>query len=93
MENILVRGFNDETPDSGDDLVTKIADLELSMFGCSLEIAPQAPHVLMEKLVQSPSGGEISSITYRSPEVYFRRPWTASTDIWSWGVVVIMCFL
>jgi protein kinase len=40
------------------------------------------------RLVSKPSDREITSLTYRSPEVYFKRPWNASTDIWSWGIVV-----
>ncbi|KAK5125015.1 hypothetical protein LTR85_001206 [Meristemomyces frigidus] len=35
-----------------------------------------------------PSDRRITSITYRSPEVYYRKPWTSSTDIWSWGIVL-----
>ncbi|PGH01337.1 hypothetical protein AJ80_09027 [Polytolypa hystricis UAMH7299] len=55
MDNILVNGFDNETPGS----------------------------------VRSPSQGPISSITYRSPEVYFNKPWTTATDIWSWGMVYL----
>src|SRR5271170_6910964 len=39
--------------------------------------------------VTKPSDREITSISYRSLEVYFRKPWTMSTDIWSWGIMVI----
>ncbi|KAK2762324.1 hypothetical protein FQN54_001334 [Arachnomyces sp. PD_36] len=38
-------------------------------------------------MIEQPSQGRISSITYRSPEVYFGKPWTAATDIWSWGIM------
>ncbi|KAF2436215.1 kinase-like protein [Tothia fuscella] len=34
-----------------------------------------------------PSVREITSLAYRSPEVYFGKPWTSGTDIWSWGIV------
>ncbi|KAJ9378854.1 hypothetical protein DTO063F5_7497 [Paecilomyces variotii] len=37
--------------------------------------------------ISRPSTREITSITYRSPEVYFGKPWTQSTDIWSWGII------
>ncbi|KDB20961.1 hypothetical protein H109_07087 [Trichophyton interdigitale MR816] len=68
MENILVNGFDNETPGSGEHLVTKIADLGM---------------------MRPPSHGPISAITYRSPEVYFKKPWTTATDIWSWGIVYL----
>ncbi|EAS37161.2 uncharacterized protein CIMG_02515 [Coccidioides immitis RS] len=35
----------------------------------------------MEKAVERPSRGTITSIAYRSPEVYFNKPWTTATDI------------
>lgn len=38
--------------------------------------------------VTKPSDGEITSLTYRSPEVYFGKPWGQSTDAWSWGIIV-----
>ncbi|PGH02094.1 hypothetical protein AJ79_07731 [Helicocarpus griseus UAMH5409] len=68
MENVLVNGFDNETPGSGEHLVTKIAD---------------------PGMVQPPSQGSISAITYRSPEVYFNKSWTTATDIWSWGMVYL----
>lgn len=89
MENILVGGFNNESAGSGKELVTKIADLEMSTLH-SIEKFPDVRQ-LIEKLVESPSQETISSIAYRSPEVYFSKPWTASTDIWSWGMVVNIC--
>ncbi|PGH31044.1 serine/threonine protein kinase [[Emmonsia] crescens] len=66
MENILVGGFENEKPGSGEALVTKIADLGM---------------------IERPSCGTITSIAYRSPEVYFNKPWTTATDIWSWGMI------
>lgn len=39
-------------------------------------------------VVSPPGTREISSLTYRSPEVYFGKPWDQSTDIWSWGIMV-----
>ncbi|KAE8163735.1 kinase-like domain-containing protein [Aspergillus tamarii] len=68
MENILVTGFDNDTPSDGEILVTKIADLGM---------------------VRPPSQGPITSITYRSPEVYFCKPWATATDIWSWGIVYL----
>lgn len=38
--------------------------------------------------VQEPGLEEITSLTYRSPEVCFGRPWSQGTDIWSWGIMV-----
>ena len=31
---------------------------------------------------------EISSILYRSPEAWFRMPWSFGADIWSLGIIV-----
>ncbi|KAB8273835.1 hypothetical protein BDV30DRAFT_238361 [Aspergillus minisclerotigenes] len=39
-------------------------------------------------MLRPPSQGPLTSITYRSPEVYFNKPWTAATDMWSWGILV-----
>ncbi|CAK46226.1 hypothetical protein CBS115988_157 [Aspergillus niger] len=38
--------------------------------------------------VSKPSTREITSLTYRSPEVHFGKPWSSSTDVWSWGVIL-----
>lgn len=38
--------------------------------------------------ITEPSDREITSITYRSPEVYYGKAWTTSADIWSWGIVL-----
>ncbi|RAL15866.1 uncharacterized protein BO97DRAFT_421116 [Aspergillus homomorphus CBS 101889] len=32
--------------------------------------------------------GEVTSITYRSPEAYFNKPWSSAIDIWAWRIVV-----
>ena len=36
----------------------------------------------------APDRGNVTSLTYRSPEVYFKKPWTSAIDIWAWGIVV-----
>ncbi|GKZ73022.1 hypothetical protein AnigIFM60653_005164 [Aspergillus niger] len=38
--------------------------------------------------VSKPSTREITSLTYRSPEVHFGKPWSSSTDVWSWGIIL-----
>ncbi|PYH94291.1 kinase-like protein [Aspergillus ellipticus CBS 707.79] len=38
--------------------------------------------------VSKPSTREITSLTYRSPEVHFGKTWTTSTDVWSWGIIL-----
>ncbi|TQN71775.1 Mitogen-activated protein kinase 8 [Colletotrichum shisoi] len=38
--------------------------------------------------ISLPSDKEITSLTYRSPEVHFGKPWDQSADIWSWGVIL-----
>jgi hypothetical protein len=40
------------------------------------------------RTVSKPGTREISALTYRSPEVHFRKPWHQSTDVWSWGIIV-----
>ncbi|PYH29033.1 kinase-like protein [Aspergillus neoniger CBS 115656] len=42
--------------------------------------------------VSKPSTREITSLTYRSPEVHFGRPWSSSTDVWSWGIILAQLF-
>ncbi|PYI04743.1 kinase-like protein [Aspergillus sclerotiicarbonarius CBS 121057] len=37
--------------------------------------------------VMAPDRGDVTSLTYRSPEVYFKKPWTSAIDIWAWGIV------
>ncbi|KMP10107.1 hypothetical protein CIHG_04407 [Coccidioides immitis H538.4] len=61
--------LENEKPGSGESLVTKIADLGMMI------------RLPMEKAVERPSRGTITSIAYRSPEVYFNKPWTTATDI------------
>ncbi|KAI0532635.1 hypothetical protein GGR58DRAFT_517579 [Xylaria digitata] len=43
--------------------------------------------------ISEPGRREISSLTYRSPEVYFGKPWNQSTDIWSWGIILAQLLL
>ncbi|RMJ27388.1 STYKc [Aspergillus sp. HF37] len=38
--------------------------------------------------ISKPSTREISSLTDRSPEAHFRKAWTQSTDVWSWGIIL-----
>ncbi|KAK2768252.1 hypothetical protein FQN54_000104 [Arachnomyces sp. PD_36] len=38
--------------------------------------------------ISKPSTREITPLTYRSPEVFFGKPWTQSTDVWSWGIIL-----
>ncbi|OOF95584.1 hypothetical protein ASPCADRAFT_6107 [Aspergillus carbonarius ITEM 5010] len=37
--------------------------------------------------VMAPDRGNVTSLTYQSPEVYFKKPWTSAIDIWAWGIV------
>ncbi|KAI0543972.1 kinase-like domain-containing protein [Xylaria curta] len=43
--------------------------------------------------ISEPGRREISSPTYRSPEVYFGKSWDQSTDIWSWGIILAQLLL
>ncbi|KAK2841684.1 hypothetical protein FQN49_006006 [Arthroderma sp. PD_2] len=72
MENVLVNGFDDKRPTSDDSKVPVNIQVKLGDLGS----------------VMRPSRGKITSITYRSPEVYLGKPWTSATDIWSWGIVL-----
>ncbi|KAK2764817.1 hypothetical protein FQN53_006945 [Emmonsiellopsis sp. PD_33] len=38
--------------------------------------------------ITKPSSREVTSLTYRSPEVHFGKPWAQSTDVWSWGIIL-----
>ncbi|KAL3261673.1 hypothetical protein ABHI18_003550 [Aspergillus niger] len=38
--------------------------------------------------ISKPFTREITSLTYRSPEVHFGKPWSSSTDVWSWGIIL-----
>ncbi|KAI1913243.1 hypothetical protein LOZ12_001422 [Ophidiomyces ophidiicola] len=38
--------------------------------------------------ISKPSTKEVTSLTYRSPELHFGKPWTESTDVWSWGIIL-----
>ncbi|OJZ85070.1 hypothetical protein ASPFODRAFT_190922 [Aspergillus luchuensis CBS 106.47] len=42
--------------------------------------------------ISKPSTREITSLTYRSPEVHFGKSWTSSTDVWSWGIILAQFF-
>ncbi|KAJ8129925.1 hypothetical protein O1611_g3705 [Lasiodiplodia mahajangana] len=43
--------------------------------------------------ISGPGTRQISSLTYRSPEVYFGKPWDYGTDIWSWGIILAQLLL
>ncbi|KAI1429281.1 kinase-like domain-containing protein [Xylaria sp. FL1777] len=43
--------------------------------------------------ISPPGKRKISSLTYRSPEAYFGKPWDQSTDIWSWGIILAQLLL
>ncbi|PWY88877.1 serine/threonine protein kinase [Aspergillus sclerotioniger CBS 115572] len=36
--------------------------------------------------VMTTDRGDVTSLAYRSPEVYFKKPWTSAIDIWAWGI-------
>ncbi|ODM21767.1 hypothetical protein SI65_02611 [Aspergillus cristatus] len=73
MENILLTGFDNENAPSDDESVPLMLYAKLADLGS----------------VMAPSRGEVTSIAYRSPEVYFNKPWTSAIDIWAWGIA---CF-
>ncbi|EER40039.1 conserved hypothetical protein [Histoplasma capsulatum var. duboisii H88] len=43
--------------------------------------------------ISKPSQREVTSLTYRSPEIHFGKPWSQSCDIWSWGIILAQLFL
>ena|SRR5271168_243122 len=97
MENVVLNGFNKKSPGDLRSIIVRLADCGASKF-VSLSLALTGNLGFKGKryrfanrlrVVTKPSDREITSISYRSPEVYFRKPWTASTDIWSWGIMVI----
>ncbi|KAG5302212.1 serine/threonine protein kinase [Histoplasma ohiense] len=38
--------------------------------------------------ISKPSQREVTSLTYRSPEIHFGKSWSQTCDIWSWGIIV-----
>ncbi|PWY95784.1 kinase-like protein [Aspergillus sclerotioniger CBS 115572] len=53
-----------------------VRDLIVRLADCGSSIRP------------STATRQITSLTYRSPEVHFGEPWSQSTDVWSWGVIL-----
>ncbi|KAK2804724.1 hypothetical protein FQN50_006462 [Emmonsiellopsis sp. PD_5] len=72
MENVLVNGFDDVNPATNDPKVPLMLQVKLGDLGS----------------VMAPDRGEVTSISYRSPEVYLGKPWTSAVDIWAWGIAV-----
>ncbi|GAQ05219.1 hypothetical protein ALT_2540 [Aspergillus lentulus] len=70
MENVLRNGFDDSDPASDDVTIPLRINVKLADLGS----------------VMAPDRGEVTSITYRSPEVYFGKAWTSAVDIWAWGI-------
>ncbi|KAB8224820.1 hypothetical protein BDV33DRAFT_199108 [Aspergillus novoparasiticus] len=68
MENVLLNGFDDENPSTDAENVPMRVQVRLADLGS----------------VMAPGRGEITSITYRSPEV-FDKPWAGGVDNWAWG--------
>ncbi|KAF7181448.1 hypothetical protein CNMCM7691_000666 [Aspergillus felis] len=72
MENVLLNGFDNTNPASDDVAIPLRINVKLADLGS----------------VMAPDYGEVTSITYRSPEVYFGKAWTSAIDIWAWGIAV-----
>jgi len=86
MENVVLNGFENDAPGDVRSIVTGLADCGASKF--TIFFFGIQSFKLIDTEVTQPSNREITSIAYRSPEVYFGRPWSSSTDIWSWGIIV-----
>lgn len=87
MENVGITGFDNEKPNLNTrEIIVRMADCGSSKLS---QRGPGSTYV-NKALVSSPGTREISSLTYRSPEVYFGKPWDQSTDIWSWGIMASM---
>ncbi|KAF7155868.1 hypothetical protein CNMCM5623_008748 [Aspergillus felis] len=70
MENVLLNGFDDTNPASNDVAIPLRINVKLADLGS----------------VMAPGQDEVTSITYRSPEVYLAKTWTSAIDIWAWGI-------
>ncbi|RHZ60779.1 hypothetical protein CDV55_105558 [Aspergillus turcosus] len=70
MENVVLNGLNDTDPATDDVEIPLRINVKLADLGSVL----------------APDRGEVTSITYRSPEVYFGKAWTSAIDIWAWGI-------
>lgn len=85
MENVALGGFDYSKPnDNVRNLIARLADCGASKCGSSAFLHSGSDDYIVSK----PSSREITSLTYRSPEVYFGKPWSQSTDIWFWGIIV-----
>lgn len=94
MENVLLNGFDDINPASDDEKVPLRMQVKLADLGSGKEgiretfICVRTCNNIL--IVMAPGRGEVTSITYRSPEVYFGKPWTSAIDIWAWGITVFL---
>ncbi|RHZ46902.1 uncharacterized protein CDV56_103932 [Aspergillus thermomutatus] len=70
MENVLLNEFQDADPASDDVAMPLRINVKLADLGS----------------VMAPDRGEVISITYRSPEIYFGKAWTSAIDIWAWRI-------
>lgn len=101
MENVLLNGFDDDNPASDDESVPLMINVKLADHGSGKKTKTSKSKHLNTKLitytlalVMPPASGEVTSITYKSPEVYFNKPWTSTSaiDIWAWGIAVSIAF-
>lgn len=82
MENVLLTGFDDEKAPSNDESVPLMVYAKLAGLGSGKICQQHLMHKLIKiSVVMTPNRGELTSITYRSPEVYFNKPWTSAIDI------------
>lgn len=94
MENVLLNGFDDANPASDNETIPLRINVKLADLGSSKKTPPSLPTVHtncndnVSYKVMAPNRGEVTSITYRSPEVYFHKAWTRAIDIWAWGIAV-----
>lgn len=91
MENVVLGGFDSSKPSENfRDLIVRLADCGSSTW--HFFFLYPCPANLTYFIVSKPSTREITSLTYRSPEVHFGKSWTSSTDVWSWGIIVSELF-
>lgn len=87
MENIAL-GFDTSKPNENIcELTVRLADCGSSML-CSIQDRFTWKNKPNSSIVTKPYSGEVTSLAYRSPGVNFRKPWSQSTDVWSWGIIV-----
>ncbi|PYI07207.1 kinase-like protein [Aspergillus sclerotiicarbonarius CBS 121057] len=84
---MVLEAFTDTLWDARNTRAFTIQEIKWIMKGVLLGVFTVHMKGLVHT-VSNPSTRKITSLTYRSPEVHFQKPWNQSTDVWSWGIIL-----